>query len=103
MFRRPNAAYGVAILVFKDLLRITVIERSRIGSGFDFWCGYQKEDYPFQNRTRLEVSGIRNGTKSEIMSRVKQRLKRKWLPRKELPSYVAVVEFGRPVCQAVKK
>ncbi len=34
-----QAAYGIAILLIRALTPYTVIERSRKGSGFDYWIG----------------------------------------------------------------
>jgi hypothetical protein len=54
------------------------IERSRKGTGFEYWLGTSEtdEELPFKNKVRLEVSGIRSGDSS----RVKARLWRKRSP-----------------------
>jgi hypothetical protein len=49
-----------AILLMRALTGYTVIERSRKGTGFDWWLG--TEDNLFQGKVRLEVSGILRGT-----------------------------------------
>lgn len=70
-------AYGVAILLILDLTDLTVIQRSRKGSGFDYWLGTAEdsEGLPFQNKERLEVSGIRKGDNNDVKARVNQKLK----------------------------
>jgi hypothetical protein len=54
-----QAAYGIAFLLIRHLTELTVIERSRRGTGFDYWLGMAQPNMPFQRMMRLEVSGIR--------------------------------------------
>ena len=61
-FTTEQAAYGIAFLIVRELTDLTVIERSRKGTGFDYWLGTTTdvdEGQPFKNKVRLEVSGIR--------------------------------------------
>jgi hypothetical protein len=97
-------AYGIAFLLIKYLTKYTVIERARKGPGFDFWLGRGLTNNIFQDKARLEVSGILSGTDGEINYRVKQKLEqtapsdgRGW------PAYVVVVEFDRPTSRVVQK
>ena len=69
-----HGAYGVAFLLIRSLTKFTIIERSRKGPGFDYWLGYEDE-LPFQNKARLEVSGIRNGDDNSVKARVRQKFK----------------------------
>ena len=104
-FTTEQGAYGVAILLMIDLTEYTVIERSRRGSGFDYWLG-EKDDkgLPFQNAARLEVSGIRSGDDSSVKARANQKMKQvSPTDATKLPAYVVVVEFGRPLSQVAKK
>jgi len=93
-----RGACGVAILVVKEVTGMVVVERSKKGTGFDYWLG--SEDYdglPFQGTSRLEVSGILTGTNTQIDARLKQK-KDQIAPTDHIaPGYVAVVEFGKPV------
>lgn len=74
-------------------------QRSRKGTGFDYWLG-DEADMPFQNKARLEVSGIRNGDQKIIKARVREKLTQTEVSDKtRLPAYVVVVEFGRPVAE----
>ncbi len=95
------AACGVAILVLRDLTGLRAIERARKGKGFDDWLG---EDEPlFQNKARLEVSGILEGTDSQVRSRLKQKLEQtSKSDQLGLPAYGVVVEFGRPQTRVAK-
>ena len=64
-----QGAYAVAIALIRTLTGYTIIERSRKGTGFDWWLG--TEDNLFQGKARLEVSGILRGTTRRINSRIK--------------------------------
>lgn len=90
-----HGATGVAILLMRSLVKYTVVERSRKGTGFDWWLG--SEDNLFQRTARLEVSGILHGSSRRINSRIKVRLERsRRTEDATLPLYVVVVEFGKP-------
>ena len=68
-------AYGISALIIPKLTNLTIIERSKKGTGFDFWLGSIDDPAPlFQKKARLEVSGIGNGTEKDIRSRVNTKL-----------------------------
>ena len=97
-----QGAYAVAILLIRALTGYTVIERSRKGTGFDWWLG--SEDNLFQGKARLEVSGILRGTKRRFNSRVKARLgQTKQSDNLSLTAYVVVVEFGTPRAKVAQR
>jgi len=97
-------AYGIAFLLIQDLTNLIVLERSCKGTGFDFWLGPKfEEELLFQNKARLEVSGIRKGNESDIQSRVKQKIKQTSRSNGSLPAYIIVVEFGKPQSVVTKK
>jgi hypothetical protein len=98
-----NGAYGVAILLIRELAGFTVVEKSRKGTGFDYWLG-RDEEHPFQNKARLEVSGIRRGDDNTVRARVNE--KRKQTRRSDpslLQAYVIIVEFSRPLAHVVQR
>ena len=98
-------AYGVAFLLVLDLTDYTIIEKSRRGTGFDYWLGKAQDDkeLPFQNKERLEVSGIRNGDNSRVKSRVNEKLKQVQISDPTgLPALIVVVEFSAPLSQMVR-
>lgn len=101
-YTTEQAAYGIAFLVIQELTDYTVIERSRRGTGFDYWLGKNNE-LPFQNAVRLEVSGIRKGDDSRIKARVKQKLEQVSPTDGTLPAYIVIVEFSNPLVFIVKK
>lgn len=104
-YTTEQAAYGIAFLVIQELTEYTVIERSRKGTGFDYWLGKKGEsnELPFQNAVRLEVSGIRKGDNSRVKARVQQKLEQVSPTDGTLPAYIVVVEFSNPLSFMVKK
>jgi len=98
-----HGAVGIAVLLTKKLLGYTVIQRSRKGTGFDYWLGDDTE-LPFQNKARLEVSGIRNGDSSIVRSRVRQKRRQTdTSDETRLPAHIVVVEFGKPIAEMEQK
>jgi hypothetical protein len=90
----------MAFLLILQLTDLTVIERSRKGTGFDYWLGTQGSTttLPFERMARLEVSGIRKGNRSQINARVKQKTEQtRPSDARGLPAYIIVIEFSRPI------
>ena len=99
-----HGAYAVATLLFASLTELTVTARSRKGTGFDYWLGPKSNrGLLFQNKARLEVSGIRNGTDSAVEARVRQKLEQTKPTDTLLPAYVVVVEFSAPRSKVIEK
>ncbi|MCU0239088.1 MAG: hypothetical protein MUC29_06570 [Pyrinomonadaceae bacterium] len=90
-------ASGVAILLIIKLTEYTVIRRARKGEGIDYWLGEKDSELPFQDSARLEISGILEGNESKIKARVKQKKEQTFPTDGELPAYIAVIEFSKPV------
>ena len=106
-YTTEHAACGVALLLICDLTEYTVISRSQKDTGFDYWIGTEEEDEgelpSFENKVRLEVSGIRRGNRRDILARVNQKLRRLDKFPNPLPAYIIVVEFSAPVSRIVEK
>lgn len=99
-FATEQGAYGVAILIILAVTDFTVLERSRKGTGFDYWLGYEDGELPFDNKARLEVSGIRNGDTQTVRRRVRAKLEQTSTSDElSLPAFVIIVEFGNPLSQ----
>ncbi len=111
-------AYGLSALIIPEITDYTIIEVAKKGTGFDFWLGpiNSDENILFQNKARLEVSGILSGDKADIQRRVSIKLKQisrsrvsiklKQISRSDdqgLPGYVSVVEFGSLLVRVVRK
>jgi hypothetical protein len=90
-----HGAYGLAVLLVRDLKNMTVGERSYRGNGFDFWVG-ATHDGLFQRKTRLEISGIRNGSDGVIRARLDEKIARLHRYKNPLPALIVVIEFGKP-------
>jgi hypothetical protein len=92
-----RGAYGVAILVVKELTGKLVVERSMKGPGFDYWIGDGDDDLLFSGKARLEVSGILAGTRGQIAGRARQKKDQIKSSAHLAPGYIAVIEFGSPI------
>ena len=96
-----RAGEGIAFLTVLALTEYTVIERSSIGDGIDFWLG-RNEDFDafgFQRDARLEVKGISSAKEDSVIIReVRKGIEQtKRSDHTGLPAYVIVAEFSRPV------
>ena len=94
-------ATAIAVLLYKNELGYSVVERSRQGTGIDYWMG-QSDDVSFQRQARLEISGILNAggdVARAIRARVNQKLRQTERASSSLPTYVIVVEFGSPIAE----
>ncbi|KWT95091.1 hypothetical protein [Candidatus Magnetominusculus xianensis] len=91
-----HGAYGVAIMLILSLTEYTIIERSRKGTAFDYWLGKKGDNYLFNNRARLEVSGIRKGDDSDIINRSRIKIIRLIKQIESIPTFIIIVEFSKP-------
>ncbi|HEY0772020.1 MAG TPA: hypothetical protein VGD31_16955 [Sphingobacteriaceae bacterium] len=99
-----DAAACIACLLVLELTEFTIIERSRKGTGFDYWLGYDEDEPLFQPRGRLEVSGILAGSERDIKERVKKKIKQTApSDHMQIPALAIVVEFSRPISQVATK
>lgn len=102
----------IALMLIPEFTGLLATERafSCDGLGFDYWLGYEQssrsEDIfsTKDHKARLEISGIRNGSQSDINARVKRKTNQV-APTDHLglPAYIVVVEFGTPVSKTVIK
>ena len=104
-YTTEQAAYGIAILIMQRLTMLTVIERSRRGTGFDYWLGkpLDSTENPFEKLARLEVSGIRQGSQRQVLTRVKLKVAQVEPTNDLAPAYIVVIEFSQPLAWAVKR
>jgi hypothetical protein len=89
-----QGAYGIAFLLAEEFTQFKVIERSRKGTGFDYWLG-TGDQHPFQQAARMEVSAIIDDAEA-VDGRVRAKMKQTDASKGKLPAFVAVVEFGQP-------
>lgn len=102
-FATEQGAYGVAILVVGDVRGYKVVERSRKGTGFDYWLGDDVGGDLFAAKARLEVSGIRRGDSAAVTSRARQKTSQIAASSALLPGVVAVIEFGQPIARVLDR
>jgi hypothetical protein len=97
-----QGASGLAMLLMRALTGYTVLERARKGTGFDWWLG--NDDNLFQNKARLEVSGILRGKGWRIRSRAAAKEVQTGRSNSSgLTAYIVVVEFGAPKARVVRR
>jgi hypothetical protein len=90
-------ACGIAILIVQHITGMVVIERSRKGTGFDYWLGDRDDDKLMEGKVRLEVSGILDGDVNSVSRRTS--LKKRQIGKTDeiAPGYVGIVEFSTPI------
>jgi len=99
-----DGACCLAMLIVQKLTEYKVIRRARKKTGFDYWLGDKKDEYPFQEKARLEISGILKGNKSQIRQRIREKIEQtKQSNHLKLPAYIVVVEFSTPMLYVVKR
>lgn len=99
-----HAAVCLSALLVKECTEYTIIQRSRKGTGIDYWLGKDTES-PFMNSARLEVSGIFRESKTNTLDG-RLKIKKKQSTASEytkLPAYISIVEFSKPKAIFVKK
>lgn len=102
-YATEHGAYCIAALIVEQC-GLEVVERSKKKTGFDFWLGPKgTHGALFQNLTRLEVSGVREGNRTDIESRVKQKINQTKVSDGLLPAVIVVVEFGGPTAKMVER
>ncbi len=101
-YTAEQGGYGLAILLMRELAGLGVVERSKKGGGFDYWLG-EKNQQPFQNKARLEVTGTLSSNVSQVEYKAKRKLKQTDQSDGKFPAYVVVVEYSAPLSKVVKK
>lgn len=99
-----KGAACIGILLALKLTNFQVVRRAVRFSGIDYWIGAADDGVLFQNKARLEVSGIFKGTNSEIEKRYDDKCNQtKQSDDSLLPAYVAITEFSKPVAKFGKR
>jgi hypothetical protein len=104
IYETEYGAYCIAFLIIHHLTDYKIIRRSKRKTGFDYWMSHKVSDYPFDETARLEVSGILNGNAADIKRRLKEKQAQvKQSDDYEIPVYIVVTEFSKPVSNIVFK
>lgn len=97
-------ACACAIIIAEHVTGHSVVSKARIRTGFDYWLGDASNAGLFQNKARLEVSGIRSGNESQIRARVVSKQKQTTVSdATQLPAFVVVLEFSRPAAAVTER
>ena len=95
-YTTEQGAYGVAFLIASKEVGAKAIEKARKKTGIDYWLGIE-ENFLFQNKFRLEVSGIRNGTDQQLATRFDRKMvQSERSDSTKLPALIIIIEFGKP-------
>src|SRR5579871_2703074 len=105
ILRSPLSEESVPLLfyMFCALSEYTVVHRSYQGTGVDYFLGH-RDDFLFQHSACLEVSGIGNGSETEIRRRKKIKLEQtQRSDALQIPAIVVIVEFSRPMAEVAQR
>lgn len=96
--------YCLAFIILRETKNLYPVEKSRTGTGFDYWIG-DKDDHLFQGKARLEVSSILSENNN---NKIKTRVQRKERQTRQsdctgLPAYVVIVEYSKLVIHTSKR
>lgn len=93
-----RGACCIAFLMIHQWTPFKILRQSRRKTGFDYWLTDKTATFPFRDTARLEISGILNGDRSEIKSRIKQKETQiNQSAALGLPAYIIVTEFSQPL------
>jgi hypothetical protein len=104
-----KSAEAISFFLCRRFTDFNVIEEAIIGTGFDYWLGYDAEHklYDPSNfmTARLEISGINFETPTNtVESRVKVKTKQTAATDGMLlPAYISVIEHSTPKAHFCKK
>jgi hypothetical protein len=99
-----HGAMGLAMLLALKLTKYTTVKRSMKGRGFDYWL-CDKDDYNmFQEKARLEISGIFKGDDPQFKTRINRKFKQTNISDGYgFDCFVSVIEFGKPKASFLSK
>jgi hypothetical protein len=100
-----EGAYCIAMLVIEHLTELQTVKRAKKTTGIDYFLGKKdKTEILFEPVARLEVSGILKGNKSKINQRIREKEEQiKQSNLMNLPVYIVVVEFSKPIVNVILK
>ena len=98
-------ATGIAILLTVTNTKYSTVSRAFKAHGFDYWVGDKDADTGvFQEKARLEISGILSGSEATFRQRIKQKTSQTdKSDSMGTDCYISVVEFGDPKASLLQK
>lgn len=104
VYAAEQGAYCIAFLVIHYLTDYKIIRQSKRQTGFDYWLGDKKEDYPYTEKARLEVSGLLEGKPKRVNWRLKSKIQQvEQSDALQLPVYIIITEFSKPFSKILEK
>lgn len=92
------AARALAILCIENLTSLQVVGKASKAEGFDFWLGEKNSMETAPPVSKLEISGILQGSKAQVNFRMKEKIQHvKNGIHPNLPAFVVVSEFSQPL------
>lgn len=97
-----HAAEALSFLLSNALTDYSIVEEALIGTGIDYWLGYDEAHALYEPnnfiRARLEVSGIEKETQgNSLEKRVQDKIQQtRHTDHLKLPAYISVIEFSTP-------
>ena len=102
-YTTEHGAICLSIMLTTAYTPYTIIERSRKGTGFDYWLGNKNSEL-FQKKARLEISGILQGDDTGMWNRYNAKvMQTEQSDYTSLPAYISIIEFSRPKAIFKKK
>ncbi len=104
-----KGAEALSFFLAFELTDYNLIEEAVIGTGVDYWLGYDEDHEKYDEinffHARLEVSGILKETPDNNLSRRIREKKNQTKPTDAtgLPAYVSIIEFSTPKAYFGKK
>lgn len=106
-----KGAEALSFLLAMKLTDYDIVEESTIGTGIDYWLGFDESNGNYDDlnlyHARLEISGILKETKkNNIERRVKEKKNQADSGDKtytHLPAYISIIEFSNPKAHFSKK
>ncbi len=104
-----KAAEAISFFLTRQLTDYFVIEEALIGTGIDYWLGYEAS-HPLYDptnfiRARIEISGIDRETANNSQKGREKKKREQTFPSDPagLPVYISVVEFSTPKASFARK
>jgi hypothetical protein len=104
-----KSAEAISFFLCRRFTDFNVIEEASIGTGVDYWLGYDEEHSAYNPlnflTARLEISGINSETGTNtVLSRVKIKTKQTTPSDSSyLPAFISIVEHSTPKAHFCKK
>ena len=87
-----DGAYAVGLAAVEAELGLVALSRSDVRTGADYYVGAPGSD--LEDCHRLEVSGVRHGTATDVKARLREKIKQARRGESDVPAWACAVGFG---------